>query len=108
MVWNGCGSSSDDSAEAGAVSVKKRGSPDSLIIELEGQAGKSVFEITRGAHDIGFIDSDAGVFVYSIDSLEINSDYGWMYSVNNSMGRVASDRYITGDGDTIRWHYRKF
>jgi hypothetical protein len=81
---------------------------DSVVIVLEGQTGKSVFEITSEKHHVEFLDSPAGAFVYMIDSLETGSRYGWMYSVNDSMGQVASDRYITDDTDVIKWHYRKY
>lgn len=83
-------------------------SPDSLIITLAGQTGQSVFEITRAVHKVDFLDSPAGVFVKAIDSLESGYYYGWIYSVNDTVGRIASDRFITKDGDLIKWHFRKF
>jgi len=81
---------------------------DSLVISLQGVEGKSVFEITKEQHQVESIGSTVGEFVHTIDSIEVGSDYGWMYSVNDSMGQVASDKYITNDSDIIKWHFRKY
>lgn len=81
---------------------------DSIILELIGQSGRSVFEITGDKYDLDFIESAVGNFVKAIDSVEINHAFGWMYSVNDTMGVVASDKYVTNDSDVIKWHYRKF
>ena len=104
---NGCSNDAkeDGSDSADAVDAQPT---DSLVIVLEGQEGKSVFEITELDHDIKFISSIAGNFIEAIDSIEISSSYGWMYSVNGTMGQVASDKYITRDGDIIKWYYRQF
>jgi Domain of unknown function (DUF4430) len=83
-------------------------STDSLIISLKGESGKSVFEITRAGHKVDFLNSPAGVFVKAIDSLESGYYYGWIYSVNDTFGQIASDRFVTKDGDIIKWHFRKF
>lgn len=104
LGWGGCGN--DNKADS---TDKTNGAPvDSLVIVLQGETGQSVFEITQREHAVDFISSIDGNFVQAIDSIEINSKYGWLYSVNDSMGQVASDKYITNNGDTIKWHYRKF
>jgi hypothetical protein len=94
--------------EKGKSGSTQSGKLDSLVIELTGINGKSVFEITAASHHMNFIPSEAGNFVSGIDSIESGYHYGWLYSVNDSMGLVASDRYITKDGDRIKWHFRKF
>jgi len=102
-----CGKSDKDEK----VDIKSReiSEPvDSVVIDLFGQEGKSVFEITEKKHKVEYLESAAGKFVHAIDSLEIGSKYGWMYSVNDSMGQVASDKYITHDSDIVKWHFRKF
>lgn len=107
FTFYGC-SSTDKNAKT--ESTDKVNSPpvDSLVIVLAGQEGKSVFEITEKEHAIDFIPSIAGNFVQAIDSIEISSKYGWLFSVNDSMGQVASDKHVTKEGDVIKWHYRKF
>jgi len=103
---NGCSGSNND--KQSSSSVEDESPVDSLIITVQGVEGKSVFELTQMEHDVKYLSSISGNFVDAIDSIPGNSDYGWMYSVNDSMGQVASDKYITNDGDIIKWHYRKF
>ncbi|MCP4686083.1 MAG: DUF4430 domain-containing protein [bacterium] len=47
-----------------------------------------------------------GAFVKAIDSVENAGGYFWLYSVNDSAGKVAADKYLTSDGDVVEWHYR--
>ena len=98
-----CGTKEKDSTGAG-----KNAAIDSLVIELNGLNGKSVFDIVAADHKVDFIPSEAGNFVTAIDSVESGYRYGWLYSVNDTMGLVASDRHITKNGDRIKWHFRKF
>jgi len=107
FTFGGC---SDTDTNSKTESMDKTDSTpvDSLVIVLAGQEGKSVFEITEQEHELDYIPSIAGNFIQAIDSIEISSKYGWLFSVNDSMGGVASDKYITKDGDVIKWHYRKF
>lgn len=100
----GCGAGSSGGRQA---SPDKAADKDSLIIELTGVDGKSVFEITKENHHLEFIESPVGNFIEAIDSISINGDYSWNYSVNDSIGQVASDKFITKNGDRIKWHYRK-
>jgi len=106
-ILTGCSNDCKE-GQSGSADIVETQTTDSLVIVLKGQEGKSVFEISELEHKIDFISSIAGKFVEAIDSIEINSTYGWMYSVNDTMGQVASDKYITKDGDIIRWHFRKF
>ncbi len=98
--------------EQGKVDTEKRtGSSepfDSLTIELAGRDSLSVFDLLLEKHEVKFIGSAVGNFIHVIDSVSINQDFGWMYSVNDSMGDVASDKYITKNGDVVKWHYRGF
>ncbi len=81
---------------------------DSLVITLDGETGKTVFDITQKNHKVAYIETASGLFIKGIDSIESNYQYGWLYSVNDSIAQVAADKYLTGDGDTIKWHFRKF
>ena len=103
----GCGEAEKE-AETVIEEVVESGPIDSLAITLIGVEGKSVYEITKEQQEVESVESAVGMFVHAIDSIEIGSEYGWMYSVNDSMAQVASDKYITNDSDIIKWHYRKF
>ncbi len=107
LLFIGCGEAEKET-ETAIEEVGVSGPVDSLIITLVGVEGKSVYEITKEQHEVKSVESAVGAFVHAIDSIEIGSEYGWMYSVNDSMAQVASDKYITNDSDLIKWHYRKF
>jgi Domain of unknown function (DUF4430) len=81
---------------------------DSLIIELSGRDSISAFELLRESHHIDYTSSAIGVFVKAIDSVFPGEHSSWMYSVNDSMGKIASDKFLTGNGDRVRWHLRRW
>ncbi|SYZ74517.1 exported hypothetical protein [Candidatus Zixiibacteriota bacterium] len=81
---------------------------DSLVVTVKGENGTSVFDLTARDHKIDYIETSSGIFIKGIDSVESNFQYGWLYSVNDSVAQVAADKYLTSDGDTIKWHFRKF
>jgi len=81
---------------------------DSLIIELTGRDSVSVFDLLRESHQVDFMSSTMGVFVKGVDSVYPEEHASWMYSVNDSMGKIASDQFMTGDGDRVRWHLRRW
>ena len=80
---------------------------DSLIITLVGEDEKSVFDILLESHQVESKSTIIGNIVISIDSLKSSYDYFWLYSVNDSMPDIAADKYLTKDGDIIKWHFRK-
>jgi hypothetical protein len=106
MIAGCAGSGKNGSADSAGEETSE--SPDSAVIVLMGETGKSVLEITREHCMIEYKDSPMGAFVRIIDSLKADSGYGWVYTVNGIPGQVAADRHITADSDTIRWHYREY
>jgi hypothetical protein len=80
---------------------------DSLVIELPGADSQTVFDLLKSSHQVEYKSSALGMFVTAIDSIENSSGAYWVYSVNDSLPKVASDKYITKDGDMIKWHLRK-
>ena len=83
-------------------------SADSLIIELSGRTGVSIFDLTQEAYKVEYVGTPMGIFVKSIDSVPSNGNFGWLCSVNDSFVQIAVDAYITDDTDVIKWHYKKF
>jgi len=81
---------------------------DSLVIELAGFDGKSVFDLTLEKYHVDFVESSMGIFIKAIDSIPSTRNFGWLFSVNDSFVPTASNDYITNDTDVIKWHYRKF
>ncbi|UCD63901.1 MAG: DUF4430 domain-containing protein [Candidatus Zixiibacteriota bacterium] len=109
-VFLSCGSGTDDLAEAddpGRDSAATVAFHDSLIIEMTGRDSLSVLDILMAEHQVDYFSTAAGVFVTAIDSIGGASRLFWVYSVNDTMAQVASDRYITRSGDRIKWHLRR-
>ncbi|MDZ4723812.1 MAG: DUF4430 domain-containing protein [candidate division Zixibacteria bacterium] len=78
-------------------------SRDSVVVMLVGVDSTTVLELLDRDHDLRYKSTSMGAFVEAIDSIEQSSNAFWMYSVNDSMIPMASDkRYIT-TGDTVRW-----
>ena len=98
-----CGGEKDDSSE----NIGNNNS-DSLVIELAGITGKSVFEITAERYDVDFVGSSMGIFIKAIDSIPSTRKFVWLFSVNDSFVTISSDDYITNDTDVIKWHYTEF
>jgi hypothetical protein len=80
---------------------------DSLVITLAGADSVSVLELLRAEHTVEVHESAMGAYVKAIDSIDNAGGYFWLYSVNDSAGKVAADKHLTSDSDIVVWHYRK-
>ncbi len=106
LAVSGCGNS-NNSATQKTETAAVAANTDSLVITIMGQRGKSILEVTESAHNVDYIASSVGAFVKGIDSVESGNGYAWLISVNDTMIKVAADKFITSDNDTVRWHLRK-
>ncbi len=104
-----CGSQQSDKGGATAKVNLASESPgsDSLTITLVGEDSVSVFDLLKRSHDVDSWSTAVGVFVKGIDSFKNGPRVFWIYSVNDSMPDIASDRRITKAGDTVIWHLRR-
>lgn len=89
-----------------AKKVDLANAADSLILEMVGVDSLSVLDVLSQQHKARHISSLKGAYVLGIDDIGNGDGYFWMYSVNDVMGEVACDKYITKTGDRVRWHYR--
>ena len=80
---------------------------DSVILEFTGKDSLTVLQLLEEKHQVQKKSSALGVFINGIDSIENKNGFYWMYSVNDSMGKVACDKYVTQSGDRVKWVYRK-
>jgi hypothetical protein len=106
----GCGGKTDTAKQAApnpADTALPPVSRDSVVIELAGKDSVSVFELLRGSHAVCFQSTIGGVFVKQIDSAKNSASAFWIYSVNDTMPKVAADRMLTRTGDRVKWHLRK-
>ncbi len=104
LLTVGCGSNkTDGSAKTAALPDKA----DSLTIELDGKDGMSVLDLTLEKHEVEAHESPMGTFVKSIDSVASGDGYWWLFTINDSTINTACDKYVTKDGDVIKWHFKK-
>ncbi len=81
---------------------------DSISLEFTGEDSLTVLQLLEKKHQVQKKSSALGIFITGIDSIENRAGFYWMYSVNDSMGDIACDKYVTKPGDKVRWVYRKF
>lgn len=80
---------------------------DSIVVEQIGRDSVSAFDLLLADHMVNYKQTASGAFVTGIDSVKVGGGYFWLYSVNDSMPKTAADNYITSEGDTVRWIFRK-
>ncbi|MEW6050533.1 MAG: DUF4430 domain-containing protein [Candidatus Zixiibacteriota bacterium] len=101
VMLTGCGQNENRAGSPPEASA------DSVVIELAGRDSVSVFDLLRSSHELEFKSTAMGMFVRSIDSVANSSAAYWVYSVNDTMPKIASDKMLTRTGDRVRWHLRK-
>jgi len=80
---------------------------DSVVLELDGSDSLSVFDLLQAEYENEYQSTISGKFVTEIEGLEVGPEYFWLFSVNDEVPSVACDKYVTSDGDRVKWHYRK-
>jgi hypothetical protein len=80
---------------------------DSVTIVLTGEDSVSVFELLKRLHRVDSWSTAVGVFVNGIDTLKNGPRVFWVFSVNDTMPEIASDKRITKNGDRVVWHFRR-
>lgn len=106
LLLVGCGQS-EHKAESDPQSTPGSTPTDSLTIELAGRDSMSVFQLLAQRHFVDAKFTNQGVFVQGIDSVFSNSEFFWVYSVNDTMAQVAADKNPTRTGDRVVWHFRR-
>ncbi len=95
-------SAQDKKADKKTVAVT-----DSITIELTAEEAETVLELLQREHTVDSRSSSMGLFVKGIDSIVNSSSAFWVYSVNDSMAKIACDKYMLSPGDKLKWHFRK-
>jgi hypothetical protein len=101
---NGYGKQAAGTPADTAISPTSR---DSVVVELAERDSVSVFDLLRQSHAVCFQSTIGGVFVKQIDSAKNSASAFWIYSVNDTMPKVAADRLLTRTDDRVKWHLRK-
>lgn len=103
-----CGEAEEKSSTEGTPAVGEHMAyRDSIVLNLDGVDSTTVLQLLQQDHSVHALSTAGGAFVEGIDEYGDNGEYFWIYTVNDTAPTVACDRYITSDGDKIKWHFRK-
>ncbi len=110
LIIGGCGNKQEAEPEVDttAVETEEETFKDSLVLEMVSEDSISVFDILDQKHELEIKKSAMGAFIIAIDSIENSEGIFWIYSVNDKMGQMASDKHMTKPGDVVKWHFRDF
>ena len=116
MLFASCGEKVDDAtfkkAQAEKLGQKDSGSDsaapkDSLTLRLTAEDSTTVFDLTVANGPVEYDKTAQGYFVASINSIDQFDGYFWVYSVNDTMGAMASNMKKIGPGDEVVWYFRQ-
>ncbi|MCM2272641.1 MAG: DUF4430 domain-containing protein [candidate division Zixibacteria bacterium] len=109
LIIHGCGKQQEaeplDRAQDSASATETPGR-DSVTFELAGQDSVTAFELLQRAHYVEFRSTAMGLFVTGIDSVQGGGNAFWIYTVNDTTPKTASDKMFTRTGDRVVWRLR--
>jgi PBP1b-binding outer membrane lipoprotein LpoB len=111
LIISGCSKKQEAEPEVETTAVEPAGEEsykDSLIIEMASKDSISVYDLLGKNHELETKNTATGIFIIAIDSVKNSEGMFWVYSVNDEMGQIASDNFMTKPGDIVRWHFRDF
>ena len=79
---------------------------DSVTFTMVGQDSVTVFELLRMSHYVESRETSMGVFVLGIDSIRGGGEGNWVYTINDTVPKIAADKMFTRQGDTVVWKFR--
>jgi hypothetical protein len=110
MIIQGCGNKEQDTSKASdstsTTSEPERKGRDSVSFTLAGQDSVTVFELLQMSHRVEYQSTSMGVFITGIDSIRTGGGGYWVYSVNDTVPKIAADKMFTRHGDTVLWRLR--
>lgn len=80
---------------------------DSLTIELVGSDSLTVLQILELSHSVTTSSTALGEFVTGIDSIHSGEGYFWVFTVNDTVPKIACDKMNVNKTDYIKWYFRK-
>ena len=102
MLIASCGGKKEKDSGSDAAAPK-----DSLILKLTAEDSTTVFDLTVAQGPVEYDKTAQGYFVASINSVDQFDGYFWVYSVNDTMGAMASNLKKIGPGDEVVWYFRQ-
>jgi len=80
----------------------------SKVVEYDGKAGQTAYDLLKSNNSVDADTSSFGVMVKSVNGLSQTDKEFWTYSVNGAMAEVGADKYVTKDGDKVKWELKGF
>ena len=102
MLIASCGGKNEKDSNSDAAAPK-----DSLTLKLTAEDSTTVFDLTVVNGPVEYDKTAQGYFVASINSVDQFDGYFWVYSVNDTMGAMASNLRKIGPGDEVVWYFRQ-
>jgi len=102
LLFASCGAKKEKDSGSDAAAPK-----DSLTIRLTAEDSTTVFDLTVANGPVEYDKTAQGYFVASINSVDQFDGYFWVYSVNDTMGALASNMKKIGPGDEVVWYFRQ-
>ena len=109
LVIHGCGNKQEAEPSAQAqdsATASETSGRDSVTFELTGQDSVSAFVLLQQSHYVEYRSTAMGVFVTGIDSVQGGGNAFWIYTVNDTTPKTASDKMFTRNGDRVVWLLR--
>ncbi len=78
--------------------------------DTEVKEGSTLLDATESVADINYTTYPSGSFVNSINGVENEKPYYWMWWYWSrpsgwTLGPVAADKYVVSNGETLLWYY---
>lgn len=102
MLIASCSDKNEKDSGSDAVAPK-----DSVTLELTAEDSTTVFDLTVANSPVEYDKTAQGYFVASINAVDQFDGYFWVYSVNDTMGAMASNLKKIGPGDEVVWYFRQ-
>ena len=77
-------------------------------VTYEGKEGQNAFDLLRTKYKVESNSSSLGVMVTAIEGVRQTDKEFWLYEVNGKQPDVGADKYMTKNGDQIRWQLKGF
>ncbi|MCD6477394.1 MAG: DUF4430 domain-containing protein [Candidatus Aenigmarchaeota archaeon] len=61
----------------------------------------TVFQLLNETHSVNYKEYSTGYFIVSIDGVEQNGTYSWLYFVNGKPPMVSVDKYHLSNNDVV-------
>lgn len=109
LIIHGCGTKQEEGAtvvDKDTAAVAESPSRDSVTFELAGRDSATAFELLQQSHYVEYRSTAMGVFVTGIDSIRGGGNAFWIFTVNDTTPKIASDKMFTRSGDRVVWRLR--